>query len=1268
MSDKARTPEVGGEDPNRGRPTTADAPEGTASLFADARVSRELLRDPYFAMPKDVTSSVAMLLRPEFEVVPFRGREAELEALDQWCAGPAGLAVGVILGPSGIGKTRLAAEVCRRRRAAGSTAGFLAPAASVEGVVASIGDAPLLAVVDTAERRTDQLGVLLRTLAARAHAVPIRFLLTADETGDWWTARMPVLVADAPAAGRLLSSAETFELEALGDRDGRREAFDDAARAFARAVGRPHPKSDPIDLTDPEFAVVLFVHLAAVRATIEDEPEPAAGADVRGDLIAFALSQEARYWTNTAAEWQLPFEASTLRQAVAVTTLTPADTEGDAVRMLASVPDLAVAPARVRAVTRWLQALYPAFRIEPSPSLGPGSWLEPLSPDLLGESLVVDVLKDVPTLATRVLDRASTSQMRRALSVLARAARLHPAAADSLRDALSTRLDKVWQAALSVALEEGEPLGRFLAQAVEEKAPYRFAEDVALAITSGPSALHELAVTATHHALERLRDERGAEVPARIARLEIMLAPHLSALGRADEALAATEEAVRRFEAIADAGYDLVLPELARALTYQTMQLAEAGRPEAAVLAGADAIALYRRLWTDEPDAYGFALAGTLVNHAIQLSQLGRAEESVATGEDAVSIFRALAEADPDGFLPELAGALNNQSNNLSDVHRTAEALAASEEAVALYRGLVDPEADSYSAELAAALYNQAGRLLEFGEVDAAIVVLDESITIRRKLAEAGPQRRADLALALHVMSNALVRLDRYEEALTCMEEEIEIREGLDANYSPIDQLASVLNTESLLLGRLGRDTEALVANERAIAIQQRLVALDRWAYLPNLATALSNRSVRLGQVGRPEEALATGERAVGLRRELAASDPDEFLPDLAHSLNNQIQLLAEAGRGEEAFIAGREAVAIYRELANERPEQFRSDLAAGLRLTSMSLAALVRVDEAAAYAEEAVAIYRALADGGDITVADGLADALSTYAELLSRLGRSEEALERGEEAAVIYRFLVKMDSDTFASRLASALQSQSTRLNDLGRHSEAIEAGEQLAEVYQEIERGEDALAVYEELIARFADAVEGDPMLRDHVALAFLGKAHALAGLDREVEAIAACDELIARCGQAQELAVRLSVASALLLKGIKLSELNRPEEEVAAYEELIARYVDAPEAPLRPLVARALMYEAMTLGTLGRRQEALSVYDELIRRFAGAPEPALRKEVVDALAWKAEELAQLDRHDEELATYQELVRLFGEAPEPEIQETVVEAREQLAQRGR
>ena len=229
------------------------------------------------------------------------------------------------------------------------------------------------------------------------------------------------------------------------------------------------------------------------------------------------------------------------------------------------------------------------------------------------------------------------------------------------------------------------------------------------------------------------------------------------------------------------------------------------------------------------------------------------------------------------------------------------------------------------------------------------------------------------------------------------------------------------------------------------------------------------------------------------------------------------------------------------------------------------------------------------------------------------------------------------------------SAMQS----LTGLGDASAAINVGVLLGE----LGRSEEALVVYDEVIARYAEAPEA--ALREQVARALFNKGVRLGELGRSEEALVVYDEVIARYAEAPEAALREQVARALVNKGVTLGELGRSEEALVVYDEVIARYAEAPEAALREQVASALVNRGVTLGELGRSEEELVVYDEVIARYGEATEAPLREHVVRALFNKGVRLGQLGHSEEALVVYDEVIARYAEAPEAPLREHVAHA---------
>jgi len=205
--------------------------------------------------------------------------------------------------------------------------------------------------------------------------------------------------------------------------------------------------------------------------------------------------------------------------------------------------------------------------------------------------------------------------------------------------------------------------------------------------------------------------------------------------------------------------------------------------------------------------------------------------------------------------------------------------------------------------------------------------------------------------------------------------------------------------------------------------------------------------------------------------------------------------------------------------------------------------------------------------------------------------------------------------------------------------------------------LNRHEEAIAAYDEVVRRFGDA--SDPRLREPVAQALVKKGLMLRALNRREEAVAAHDEVVRRFGDASDPPLREQVAQALFSKGVTLGTLNRHEEAITAYDEVVRRFGDVSDPPIRELVAMALINKGVTLGTLNRSEEVLAAYDEVVRRFGDASDPPLREQVALALFAKGVTLATLNRSEEAVAAFDEVVRRFGDATDPPLREQVAMA---------
>jgi tetratricopeptide (TPR) repeat protein len=806
-------------------------------VVEDIDIARGVLRQPYRPLPPRATperlrrGATHFLVAAEYGVVPFHGREEELEELAGWMFGESGLEMALLVGAGGTGKTRLAAEVCRRAQAQGALVGFLEAHVS-QNALSALGNvtAPLLVVIDEAPARLDDIVRVLIKLADAPSDVPLRVLLLARRTGEWWERLLVQRLggdADAAFAYRMAKESDR-ELPAVDDSvQARERAFRAAAAAFALRMGCAVDDLPVPDMTQELFEQILFVHLAALSA-LDGERSLIEGSVVRADLLKHALQREERYWEDMAAVSGLKLTSTPRGRAVAVATLTVAGDEDAAASALTAVPDLTDASQEhLRDVARWLHELYPepAGRSR-SRSLAAASWFRPLTPVVLGDALVGMVLETAPSIVSRLLGDGCGEQPRRVLTVLTHAARTYGSAEQALRQAVGDHFEARWEVALTVAQEAGDPLGKVLALTLEHQPRPDLATSIEPVLPRRSIALREFAAIATEQALERARlQDPSLERDAAVARLANVWSSRLADLERRREALMAVAEAVE----------------------------------------------IYRRLAESNPGNFLSGLASSLHNQSGYLSRLGRGEDSVEAIEEAVEIYRVLADADPDPFLADLATTLNNQSYVLGQLRRLEDALAAIEEAVELYRVLADARPDAYLPDLATSLNIYAVQLESLGRYEDALPVIEDAVQIYQGLADARPDAfLADLAESLNNQSGCLSELRCRDEAAAAIEEAVAIYRRL-AEARPavfLPSLATALNTQAVELQSLRSQNEALAAIEEAVAIRRPLAEAQPDAFRPELALSLNNQSGCLSELGRYEEGLAvmrTPSRSTGI-------------------------------------------------------------------------------------------------------------------------------------------------------------------------------------------------------------------------------------------------------------------------------------------------------------------------------------------------------------------------------------------------------------------
>ncbi|WP_203905087.1 trypsin-like peptidase domain-containing protein [Virgisporangium aliadipatigenens] len=380
--------------------------------------------DPALREPVAPPPSPAALLSASAASVEFYGREAELGALDLWCRG-GGVRVALIHGPTGQGKTRLAAKLLADQLSAGWVGGFLrTPPALGPAAQAALAEpaASVLLVVDNADMCAPaELADLLRDITGGTDA-GVRVLLLARSAGGWW--RDPgqdPRVRDAHVISLGPLDPEP-DLRAAAYRQVAWQLADAFHRVFARH-GVPGAERlpevamllpDPDDLADPRYAHALTVQ-TAVATRLLDAVRPTAEGQ---SWAARLLSHEVEYWRDTATRHGVKLGDRARLQAVCAAALCGAQDADEARRLLAALRMMPADRTLREKVSTWLHELYP------SPD---GAYWQPLTPERFAEELVGAALRGPdPLVDARQLNAVAAAaldgQRHRMLTVLSRVA------------------------------------------------------------------------------------------------------------------------------------------------------------------------------------------------------------------------------------------------------------------------------------------------------------------------------------------------------------------------------------------------------------------------------------------------------------------------------------------------------------------------------------------------------------------------------------------------------------------------------------------------------------------------------------------------------------------------------------------------------------------------------------------------------------------------------------------------------------------------------
>jgi tetratricopeptide (TPR) repeat protein len=680
--------------------------------------------------------------------------------------------VGVVTGPGGAGKSRLAGEAIEMLWGEGWDARFFEPQAAIPDAGGVTG---VLWVIDYPEEKPRAIRLMLRQLRGLGLDCPLRVLLLSRQPASWWQEHEELVTAHA---GLTLDTIDVqfMGLDAASTIGLLREVSGRLRETYALPAGEP--SDDQIiawrDRDRATHSLPLFATAAAVHGTLFGEPSLALSGP---QIVRTLVTRERTRLDGIGREISERFGFERMHVA---------PSWAARLRGLAAVADgISASTLRRLADERLGLSLPPAVAIVEAASQLP-FWatnqshqegcIEPVRPDIFAAALLADILQQAKDLAPEWLWGVIEAE-----------------AGDP------GLLDRIGRLAYDVSTISADgahkPLIRWLVKMVEGDTGRATALGWVIEEERLPDSVLPLAL-----AVGACLVERTDPSPAVRASTLTNYGNQLLRGELADKALPILREAVDLYRTASATGNETNRHSLARALQRLGSAQTESGDPSAAIETIAEAVTLL-----GQPPGPSTAGDRNDLLHARgqALNQLGLA---LAAGDRTAAehVFREVIElynAILGGPLPEAkrrkfedakARGLYNLSRQL--VGRPGEALVAIQQSVEIRRPLSREVPWRYSRYLALSLRALIPRLRQAGLLAEALAANQEVTELLGKLLPANPAYFGrELLLMLRQHAELLHACGRHEEAARRRAAEFEIFDHLT------------------LLGAIQMDAEALL-------------------------------------------------------------------------------------------------------------------------------------------------------------------------------------------------------------------------------------------------------------------------------------------------------------------------------------------------------------------------------------------------------------------------------------------------------------------------
>jgi serine/threonine protein kinase len=391
---------------------------------------------------------------------------------------------------------------------------------------------------------------------------------------------------------------------------------------------------------------------------------------------------------------------------------------------------------------------------------------------------------------------------------------------------------------------------------------------------------------------------------------------------------------------------------------------------------------------------------------------------------------------------------------------------------------LLESQDDAKSRRLLAAGYFQLGELTrQIGSESEALAVHRKALAIRRELASAAGadvETRLDVARSLKAMGSLMFFTGNVDEALRAYSDQHDVAVALETE-SPTKAvravLASSLYSTANVLRNVGKSTEAIAANEQAVAILRELVdANPADADLQgDLAAGFIVQESLFWDLGKWTEQMESLENARALLRKLTETNPAvvRYRYRLTFVYNNIGSTLFDMGKPVEALTDLQKGRDIIKKLADDYPavNQYPDSLAYMDFNIGRALADIGKPSEAMAAFENSRAILQKLTETNprDPTTQHLLGFCYNQIGELLWRQGKPNEALQFHTRAKALLLKQTRTNLDLRLTRgeLASSLEHIGLLFSASGKTKEALAACEEAVAIRQKLSDAQPALA---------------------------------------------------------------------------------------------------------------------------------------------------------------------------------------------------------------